>query len=191
MLRSRLKYAYNFTSLIGMVLAITGAGLIVVFLGFEAIKGFVNPYTGLMVYFAFPVLLVAGLLLIPIGMWRERKRLTIAEQLELPPYPVLDLNDPHKRYLFIFFIIAAIIFVLIISIASIRGFEFTESPTFCGKVCHTVMQPEYTTWSNSPHARVKCVECHVGSGSKMVSEDQNCRTQDGLRCDNAHVSDAH
>jgi hypothetical protein len=166
MLRSRLKYAYNFTSLIGMVLAITGAGLIVVFLGFEAIRGFVNPYTGIMVYFVFPVLLVTGLLLIPIGMWRERKRIAIAVQPELPPYPVLNLNDPHKRHVFIFFIIATIIFVLIISIASIRGFEFTESPTFCGKVCHTVMKPEYTTWSNSPHARVKCVECHVGSGAK-------------------------
>lgn len=37
--------------------------------------------------------------------------------------------------------------------------------TFCGKTCHTVMQPEFTAYSYSPHARVTCVECHVGAGA--------------------------
>ena len=27
------------------------------------------------------------------------------------------------------------------------------------------MEPEYTTYRNSPHARVRCVECHVGPGA--------------------------
>ena len=27
------------------------------------------------------------------------------------------------------------------------------------------MQPEYTTYQRSPHARVKCVECHIGAGA--------------------------
>jgi hypothetical protein len=165
MLRSRLKYAYNYMSLTGMVLTVTGAGLIIVFLALEAITGFVNPYIGLLVYFAFPGMLVAGLLLIPIGMWRERNRRVIAGRPELPPFPVLDLNEPHKRHMLIFFIAATVVFFIIISIASIKGFEFTESATFCGKLCHTVMKPEYTTWSNSPHARVRCAECHIGSGA--------------------------
>jgi hypothetical protein len=55
---------------------------------------------------------------------------------------------------------------LIVSIASIKGFEFTESTTFCGELCHQVMAPEHTAWSNSPHAKVKCVECHVGPGAE-------------------------
>ena len=27
------------------------------------------------------------------------------------------------------------------------------------------MEPEYTTYQRSPHARVKCVECHIGPGA--------------------------
>jgi len=43
--------------------------------------------------------------------------------------------------------------------------EFMDSTEFCGAVCHTVMQPEYTAYQRSPHARVQCVECHIGPGA--------------------------
>jgi nitrate/TMAO reductase-like tetraheme cytochrome c subunit len=39
--------------------------------------------------------------------------------------------------------------------------DYTNSPQFCGTTCHT-MPPEYTAWQRSPHARVSCVECHIG-----------------------------
>ncbi|MFQ6014466.1 MAG: NapC/NirT family cytochrome c [Anaerolineae bacterium] len=39
--------------------------------------------------------------------------------------------------------------------------EYTNSPQFCGATCHT-MPPEYTAYQISPHARVACVECHLG-----------------------------
>ena len=55
--------------------------------------------------------------------------------------------------------------VVLVAVASIKGFEFTESTTFCGELCHVVMEPEHEAWSNSPHAKVKCVECHVGPGA--------------------------
>ena len=41
------------------------------------------------------------------------------------------------------------------------GWELTNSNAFCGLVCHT-MPPEYISYLNSPHNRVKCVECHIG-----------------------------
>jgi hypothetical protein len=165
MFKNKFKYAYNFISLIGLVLTVTGAGLIIIFLAIELITGVSNPYTGLLVYFAFPAMLVTGLLLIPFGIWRERKRRTVAERLELPTYPVLDLNEPHSRHFLVFFIVATVVFMLIIAVAAIKGFEYTESAEFCGKLCHTVMEPEHTAWSNSPHARVKCAECHIGPGA--------------------------
>jgi len=40
-----------------------------------------------------------------------------------------------------------------------------DSVNFCGTTCHTVMAPEYTTYQNSPHSRVECVECHIGPGA--------------------------
>ena len=125
-----------------------------------------------MTYFLFPGMLIFGLLLVPFGAWRvrnERRKAAIEGMVsleeEIPQFPRLDLNDPHRRHLFIFFILASVVFVVIVAIASIKGFEFTESTVFCGEVCHVVMEPEHTAWSNSPHAKVKCVECHVGPGA--------------------------
>jgi len=41
------------------------------------------------------------------------------------------------------------------------GWDYTNSPEFCGTTCHT-MPPEYASYQVSPHARIACVECHIG-----------------------------
>ena len=51
------------------------------------------------------------------------------------------------------------------STVSYRGVTYMEQPEFCGKVCHSVMEPEYVSYINSPHARVACTQCHVGPGA--------------------------
>lgn len=43
------------------------------------------------------------------------------------------------------------------------AWEYTNSSEFCGESCHT-MPPEYTSYLVSPHARVECVDCHIGEG---------------------------
>lgn len=43
------------------------------------------------------------------------------------------------------------------------AWEYTNSPEFCGTSCHT-MPPEYTAYLTSPHARIDCVDCHIGKG---------------------------
>jgi hypothetical protein len=171
-LRKTAGYAWNLISLVGMILAITATALIIIFLAFEAITGIEHPYLGLMTYFLFPGMLIFGLVLVPIGAYRVRnqRRLAAIEGMEsleeeIPKYPRLDLNDPSKRHLVVFFLVSTIIFFVIVAVASIQGFEFTESTAFCGELCHTVMEPEHTAWQNSPHAKVKCVECHVGPGA--------------------------
>ena len=47
----------------------------------------------------------------------------------------------------------------------LRLYEFTDSVQFCGQLCHTVMNPEFVAYTQSPHARVRCVDCHVGAGA--------------------------
>lgn len=47
--------------------------------------------------------------------------------------------------------------------AGVYTWEYTNSSVFCGTVCHT-MPPEYTSYLTSPHARVDCVDCHIGKG---------------------------
>ncbi|MHB9096898.1 MAG: NapC/NirT family cytochrome c, partial [Syntrophales bacterium] len=161
-----LGYFFNIISLIGMILATMATGLIIVLLSVELITGVESPYLGVLVYFIFPAMLILGLLLVPVGAYRVRRQRRMAAPETIPPYPDLDLNDRHKRRLFVFFILGTVVFVLIISIAALKGYHFTESADFCGKLCHTVMKPEYTAWSNSPHAKVRCVECHIGPGAK-------------------------
>ncbi len=52
---------------------------------------------------------------------------------------------------------------LVVFISSAYAWEYTNSPEFCGTACHT-MPPEYTSYLTSPHARVDCVDCHIGKG---------------------------
>jgi nitrate/TMAO reductase-like tetraheme cytochrome c subunit len=53
------------------------------------------------------------------------------------------------------------ILTLSLIVGGAYAWDYTNSPTFCGTTCHT-MPPEYTAYQASPHARVACVECHIG-----------------------------
>jgi nitrate/TMAO reductase-like tetraheme cytochrome c subunit len=55
------------------------------------------------------------------------------------------------------------VLTLVVLIGAAYGWQYTNSPQFCGTTCHT-MPPEYTAYLASPHARVDCVECHIGRG---------------------------
>ena len=55
---------------------------------------------------------------------------------------------------------ALTIFLLI---GAAYAWDYTNSPAFCGTTCHT-MPPEYTAYLTSPHARIDCVDCHIGKG---------------------------
>ncbi len=52
---------------------------------------------------------------------------------------------------------------LLVFISGAYVWDYTNSPDFCGTTCHT-MPPEYTAYLSSPHARVDCVDCHIGKG---------------------------
>jgi len=55
------------------------------------------------------------------------------------------------------------VLTLVLLTAAAYGWEYTNSPEFCGTSCHT-MPPEYTSYLTSPHARIDCVDCHIGEG---------------------------
>jgi hypothetical protein len=52
---------------------------------------------------------------------------------------------------------------LVLFILSYATWEYTNSPPFCGTICHT-MYPQNTSYLVSPHAKVTCTECHIGRG---------------------------
>jgi nitrate/TMAO reductase-like tetraheme cytochrome c subunit len=55
------------------------------------------------------------------------------------------------------------VLTLMVLTGAAYAWEYTNSPSFCGTSCHT-MPPEYTAYLTSPHARVDCVDCHIGKG---------------------------
>src|SRR5919205_1133544 len=64
-----------------------------------------------------------------------------------------------------FVAVATVINTVIASQLSYGAVGYMVSVTFCGQPCHTVMQPEFTAYQNSPHSRVECVKCHIGPGA--------------------------
>ncbi|PLX22496.1 MAG: cytochrome C, partial [Marinilabiliales bacterium] len=80
-------------------------------------------------------------------------------------WPVLDLNIAKNRNALIIFGIGSLFFLFLTAMGSYEAFHYTESVEFCGTLCHEVMEPEYVAYQNSPHSKVVCVACHVGSGA--------------------------
>lgn len=75
------------------------------------------------------------------------------------------MNDDRKRTIFLYFSFGIVFFLLISAFGSFKAYEYTETDAFCGKVCHQVMEPEFSAYLDSPHSRVGCVKCHIGSGA--------------------------
>jgi hypothetical protein len=68
------------------------------------------------------------------------------------------------RRLVLGFSALTLVILLLSILGGYRAYEYTESVEFCGKLCHSVMEPEHVAFLDSPHARVHCVDCHVGEG---------------------------
>jgi nitrate/TMAO reductase-like tetraheme cytochrome c subunit len=127
-----------------------------------------HPYAGIIFFLILPALFVLGLLLIPIGMWLRRRKLQREGHIPAE-YPKIDLNDRVFRHGIDIVLIATVVNLLVVSIASYRGAAYMDSPTFCGASCH-VMHPEYAAYQVSSHAHVDCVECHIGTGARSYFE---------------------
>ncbi len=155
------KSVSNWVSITGFIFAVNSLILILVLFVQSLLTEHPNPYNGIFTYIILPVILVIGLLMIPVGMFINRKKTHDPEKR----WPVLDLNIPRNRSRFITVSIFTFLFLIISAMGSYEAFNYTESVPFCGKLCHDVMEPEYVTYLHSPHARVACVECHVGEGA--------------------------
>jgi nitrate/TMAO reductase-like tetraheme cytochrome c subunit len=164
---ARLLYflSQNVISLIGVVLTTSTAITMIAFWIYDfMLQGPPHPYVGILIFLILPGLFVLGLLLIPLGILLRRKKLRGAGELPIA-YPEIDLRVPMVRSGLLFIGIATVLNILIFTFASYQGVAYMDTTTFCGQTCHTVMQPEFTAYQNSPHARVSCVECHIGPGA--------------------------
>lgn len=154
----------NWVSYAGGMLAIIGLLLVVFALLLEVSLKSPSPYIGIFTFVLFPGIILVGILMALIGMRFEAKRRVRVGATEALPYPAIDLNDPKHRKRFSIGIVVGTILFVVFAFTGYNGFLLTESVGFCGSTCH-VMKPELTAYLNSSHARVRCVDCHVGEGA--------------------------
>jgi nitrate/TMAO reductase-like tetraheme cytochrome c subunit len=154
----------NWTSLAGFVLA--GGALFAFLLLFviDHLGKSESPYLGILTYLVVPAFLVGGLAVAVVGAIGYRRLLRRQPHGEIPHLSI-DLARRRDRTLLLWFGAGTAGFLMLTSVGSYQAYHVAESNAFCGTVCHSVMKPEYTAYQHSPHANVKCVECHVGSGA--------------------------
>ncbi len=129
----------------------------------DSLAHFANPYIGVLTYLVAPGFLMMGLGLVIVGIVLHRRQIARAGA-GLAPIKI-DLSRPRDRRMMGFFVLGAVLFLLVSAMGSYQTYEYTESVQFCGEACHTVMRPELVTYEHSPHARVACAECHIGPGA--------------------------
>jgi hypothetical protein len=156
---------HNWVSYSGAVIAGVSGLLILFLLITSLISGLPNPYLGILLFLVLPAMLIAGLVLIPFGMYVRWRAHRTDRTVSRNTWPSLDLNDGRQRNAALIFVLGSLIFILMSTVGLYQAYRFTDSVTFCAKTCHSVMKPEYSTFQRSPHARLKCVECHIGPGA--------------------------
>lgn len=155
---------YNALSIAGTIIASVALFMFVFLYVIASISGLRKTYEGIVIFMVIPAFLILGLLLIPLGMAREARRLRRAAS-EKPSGRIIDLSRPENRRAFVIFAVGTIAFLFLSALGSYEAYNYTDSVAFCGTLCHKVMEPEHATYLKSPHARVACVQCHVGSGA--------------------------
>lgn len=150
----------------GIVAALTLL-FIVAFFAIEFASPQRSPYLGLFTFLVFPCVLVFSLIAMGTGLLvaRHRFRRTLGPSAAYQYYPRIDLTDARQRRFMGFVLGGVALAIPMVGILSYEGYHYTDSNQFCGAVCHTVMQPQYTAYQHSAHARVGCVECHIGAGA--------------------------
>ena len=153
----------NWISASGAVVALGALFSFAFLVWMDFTEGDKNPYLGIFTYLVAPGFLIVGLALIFFGAWAQR-RWAIKHAATKPDKWRLNFHDAKQRRWLLLFGTGALGFILLSAFGSYQTYHYAESNQFCGQVCHSAMNPEWVTYKRGAHARVNCVECHVGSG---------------------------
>jgi len=154
----------NYLSLAGGIIAGMSFLINVFLLFLDFIRPTQNPYVGIVTFMILPGVTMGGLGLVFGGaILRFFQLRREAQVVELPR---LDLNNMRHRLALVGTFLALLVFMTLSAVGGYESYHYTDSVAFCGRTCHTVMEPEYTAYQGSPHARVACVSCHIGPGAE-------------------------
>lgn len=166
----------NWVSLFGTIIVTLSGGSLLLAVVYDLFMPISNLYATSFLFLIVPVFFVAGLLIIPVGYWWERRKRkfmkTSGSSLQSPIQRAFEeaIGDTKARRKIAFFVIASFVNICILVIVGSRSVTYMNSPEFCGTLCHKVMQPEYNAYKRSAHSRVDCVDCHIGPGASWATK---------------------
>jgi nitrate/TMAO reductase-like tetraheme cytochrome c subunit len=153
----------NWVGLMGSLLVVASLFAFLLLFAIDGLSGHSNAYLGILAYLVAPAFLFAGLLLVVVGWVLFRKQVRSRDPSASMGIS-MDFSKAGDRRKLLLIFSSVVLFLMLTALGCYRTYHYTESVAFCGQVCHTVMEPEYRAYQHSSHARVACVECHIGSG---------------------------
>ncbi|MBU0983535.1 MAG: NapC/NirT family cytochrome c [candidate division Zixibacteria bacterium] len=161
---------------VGGALFLAGGALFLVLLMLDFSAGYDNPYGALVTFIGAPFIVTVGFALFLLSIYVQ-VRAARKEGKKVRFNLSIDPTDPaYMRNLWLFLGLSAGL-ILLVAYSGSRAYEATDSNAFCGTTCHQVMEPQYVTYQHSAHARVHCVECHIGPGASFYVRSK----VDGIR----------
>ncbi len=133
-----------------------------------------NPYFGFLIYMVMGPVLVAGLVTVVVGffLFKDKEEIGLYTLEYLKEQITMPGRLTRVRRLIYLSSFLIVLTLTVIGVVSYYGFSYTDSVRFCGQFCHTIMEPEYITYQNSPHSRVPCVDCHISSGAGVMTKSK-------------------
>lgn len=154
----------NPLTMIGVAIAV----LSLIVIGFLAINEFLakesSPYLGIAAYIIVPSVMMVGLAVAVFGILRENRLIRLGKHKKRH-LPTIDFANPQHQTAIITVVVVGSFLFVGTGIGTFKAYHAMETDAFCGTSCHVPMEPEYTAYQNGPHARVGCVQCHIGSGA--------------------------
>jgi len=154
----------NWISAIGAIVALGALFSFALLVWMDFTQNDKNPYLGIFTYIVAPGFLITGLALVFGGALAQRR--WALKHIEDPDKWRIDLGNVAQRKFILLLGVGCVAFVMLSAFGSYQSYHYAESNLFCGQVCHSAMNPEFATYQRGAHARVDCVQCHVGSGAK-------------------------
>ena len=133
-----------------------------------------NPYMGAIIYMTLGPAFIAGLVMVFIGLFflKGKEEVRLFTLTYLQEHFADDTRFNRVRKLIFLGVLLTSINFVVFGLLGYSGYHYLESNSFCGQFCHTVMNPEYTAYQNSPHSKVHCVDCHIGSGATWFAKSK-------------------
>ncbi|MDH3500752.1 MAG: NapC/NirT family cytochrome c, partial [Acidimicrobiia bacterium] len=148
---------------VGGALILAGFFALVVLVAVDLSTRASNPYRSLITFVAAPAVILIGVIVFLVGVRVQIARARSSGE-KVRFHLRVEPTDPHfRRHLWLFAGLS-LSFVAVVAYSGFQAFEATDSVTFCADTCHTPMEPQAVAHQESAHARVDCVECHIGSG---------------------------